>query len=119
MEPRPDIVLLGTQWQPRALLRAQLIEEGFDVVATDRWSDARRHLRPGIKPRLAIVDTQDLPDAQQVLADLSVLMKPDQVLVLAAMSTVADDEIQRLGFHVVKRPIAIERIIDAVKRAIR
>jgi len=27
----PDIVLLGAEWPSRALLRAQLIEEGFDV----------------------------------------------------------------------------------------
>jgi DNA-binding NtrC family response regulator len=118
MEPRPDIVLLGTQWRPRALLRAQLIEEGFEVVATETWPDARRHLRPGMKPRLLIVDVQQLPDAAQVLADLRVLMKPDRVLVLSAMSTVSDDEIQRLGFHAVKRPIAIEQIVDAVTRII-
>jgi len=118
MEPRPDIVLLGTEWRPRALLRAQLIEEGFDVVATDTWSDARRHLRPGMKPRLAIVDVQALPDAEQVLADLRVLMKPDQVLVLSAMSAVSDEAIERLGFRTVKRPIAIEHIIEVVKNLI-
>jgi DNA-binding response OmpR family regulator len=119
MEPRPDIVLLGAEWRARALLRAQLIEEGFDVVATDTWPDARRHLRPGMKPRLVIVDTHELADAQQVLADLRVLMKPDRVLVLSAMSTVPEDEIQRLGFRAVKRPIAIEQIVDAVTRIIR
>lgn len=119
MEPRPDIVLLGAEWRTRALLRAQLIEEGFDVVATDTWPEARRHLRPGMKPRLVIVDVQELPDAERVLDDLRVLMKPDRVLILSAMSTVSDEEIQRLGFHAVKRPIAIERIIEVVKRVIR
>jgi len=54
-----------------------------------------------------------------VLADLRVLMKPDRVLVLSAMSTVPEDEIQRLGFRAVKRPIAIEQIVDAVTRIIR
>lgn len=31
----PDIVLLGPEWPERALLRAQLVEEGHDVVAID------------------------------------------------------------------------------------
>jgi hypothetical protein len=32
-----DIVLLATDGQPRTLIRAQLIEEGFDVAGTDSW----------------------------------------------------------------------------------
>jgi hypothetical protein len=52
-QPSPDIVLLGAERQPRALIRAQLIEAGFDVVATDTWPMMRRHLRPGSKPRLS------------------------------------------------------------------
>src|SRR5207244_5159085 len=89
----PDIVLLGVAWQPRALLRAQLIEEGFEVVATDSWPTIRGHFRPGAKPRLAIVDLKDLPNPRQVLDDLRVLMKPDHVLVLTAIGTVEADDI--------------------------
>ena len=58
----PDIVFLAVEWQPRALIRAQLIEEGFEVVATASWAVMRRHLRPGSKPRLAIVDLKGLAD---------------------------------------------------------
>ena|SRR5437773_1645556 len=116
MEPRPDIVLLGVEWRPRALVRAQLIEEGFDVVATDSWPEARRFLRPGMKPDLVVVDLQGLPDPEGVLADLRVLMRPDRVLVLSAASTLPVEETAGFGFHVVKRPIPIERIVDAVKK---
>src|SRR5262245_66564429 len=84
--PPPDIVFLAPEWQPRALIRAQLIEEGFEVVATRSWPMMRRHLRPGSKPRLAIVDLKDLADPRSVLRDLAVLMKPDRVLVLSARS---------------------------------
>ena len=41
----PDIVLLDAEWPSRALLRAQLIEDGFDVLATDTWTTMRRYLR--------------------------------------------------------------------------
>ena len=51
-----DIVLLSAEWPSRALLRAQLIEEGLEVVATDTWTMMRRHLRPGSRSRFAILD---------------------------------------------------------------
>lgn len=115
----PDIVLLGTEWKPRALLRAQLIEDGLEVLAADSWATARRHLRPGSKPRLVIVDLQGLPEPHRVLADLHVLMKPKHVLVLTALGTVLQDDIDRFGFHVVKRPVSIGSIVAAAAQALR
>ena len=117
--PAPDIVLLAAEWQPRALLRAQLIEEGFDGLATDTWTTMQRYLRPDSKPALAIVDLQGLPEPDGVLNDLKVLMKPHRVLVLTALGTVAPTQIQALGFRVAGRPIPIGSIVAAAARAIR
>jgi hypothetical protein len=100
-----DIVLLDAEWPSRALLRAQLIEDGFDGLATDTWMKMRHYLRPGSKPQLAIVDLQGLPQPEQVLEDLKVLMPPRRVLVLSALGTVADEVLARWGFSHVKRPI--------------
>jgi hypothetical protein len=110
----PDIVLLATEWQPRALIRAQLIEEGLTVVATDTWPMMRRHLRPGMKPRLAFIDLKGLSEPATVLADLHVLMKPDRVLVLTADGTVPQADVARLGFHALSRPISIDDIVRSV-----
>ena len=115
----PDIALLGTAWEPRALLRAQLIEEGFDVVATSTWAMMRRWLQPGVQPKLAIVDLFDLDNARSVLRDLRVLMKPDRVLVLTALGTLASSDVEGLGFHAIARPIAIKDIVAAAARAIQ
>ena len=118
MDSSADIVLLGAEWPSRALLRAQLIEEGLEVVATDTWTMMRRHLRPGSTPRFAIVDLHGLTDPEGVLKDLSVLMKPDRVLVLTDMVTLSPDAIERLGFRVLKRPLSIGRVVAAVVRAL-
>jgi DNA-binding response OmpR family regulator len=115
----PDIVLLGVEWQPRALLRAQLIEEGFEVLATDDWTTMRESLRPGSEPWLAIVDLQGLPQPDRVLADLRVLMKPGRVLVLTALGAVPRDQIERFGFRMVHRPIQIAEVVATAARAIR
>jgi hypothetical protein len=114
MSEAADIVLLGAEWQPRALIRAQLIEEGFEVVATDSWEMMRRHLRPGSKPRLAIVDLQGLPNPLDVLEGLRLLMKPQHVLVLTAIGTVSRADIERLGFVAVPRPIVVSDVMNAV-----
>jgi hypothetical protein len=111
----PDIVILAVEWRSRALIRAQLIEECFDVAATNTWSMMRRYLRPGSKPRLAIVDLQNLANSKEILRDLGVLMQPSRVLVLRASGTVSQAEIERLGFRVMNRPISIKDIIAAAR----
>jgi hypothetical protein len=118
-EPPPDIVLLGAEWQSRALLRAQLIEEGYDVVATDTWPMMRRHLRPGAKPRLALVDLSGLAEPHRVLTELRVLMKPNRVVILAAIGTVQPETIERLGFRALRRPIAIKDVVATVDSELR
>jgi hypothetical protein len=117
--PPPDIILLAAEWQPRALLRAQLIEEGFEVLATDSWATMRRWLRPGAKPSLAVVDLQGLPEPERVLNDLKVLMRPSRVLVLTSIGTVTPHAIEALGFQVARRPIRIGSVVATATRVLR
>jgi hypothetical protein len=77
----------------------------------------RRHLRPGLKPRLAFVDVRGLDEAEQVLQDLAVLMKPERVFVLTATATVPPSEIAALGFRVLRRPLTIAAIVGVVSEA--
>jgi DNA-binding response OmpR family regulator len=118
-EPPPDVVLLGADWKTRALIRAQLIEEGLEVVATNTWPMMRRHLRPGARPRLALVDLKGLEEPRRVLRDFAVLMKPEHVLVLTAAATVPRSVIARLGYQILDRPLTIAAIVSAVRSALR
>jgi hypothetical protein len=111
----PDIVLLATDRLARAPLRAQLIEDGFEVVATDTWPAMREHLRPGARPRLAIVDLQGLENPSDVLDGLRVLMKPEHVLVIGALGSVASRDLERAGFRVLPRPVSIDEIVRAAR----
>lgn len=116
MQHRPAVVLLGVEWQPRALIRAQLIEDGFDVLATDAWP-MMRHLVRSRKPGLAIIDLQGLAEPRIVLGELGALMTPDRVIVLTASGTLAPEEIERLGFRVLQRPIAIGDVVKVAADA--
>jgi len=117
MNTPPDIVLLASDRHTRAPLRAQLIEDGFEVVATETWPAMREHLRPGAKPRLAIVDLQGLEHPREVLDGLRVLMKPGCVLVISAAGTVAPDDLARRGMTVLRRPASIDEVVAAVRAA--
>src|SRR5207244_11497256 len=87
-------------------------EEGFEVVATNTWAMMRRHLRPGMKPRLALVDLLNLPQPANVLDDLRVLMKPERVLVLIAAGTLSAADVERRGFRTASRPIVIGDVVQ-------
>lgn len=66
-----EILLIAADWQLRALVRAQLLEEGFDVRALPSLEIALAHLlRSSGQPRLTIVDTQDLQVETRQLSDL-------------------------------------------------
>lgn len=111
--------MLASEWQPRALIRAQLLEAGFAVVATDTWSGMRKLLRPRLRPRLALVDLKGLREPRRVLDHLSVLMKADRVLVLAATGTIPAPDLERGGFRTLSRPIDIEQVVRAARDAMR
>jgi hypothetical protein len=115
----PEIVLLGPEWPERALLRAQLLEEGYDVVATDAWPIPRQYLRSGMKPRLLIVDLQGLPEPREALDEVRAVIPPDHVLVVTALGTITADEIAHFGFHVIKRPIRVADIVTAARGLLR
>jgi hypothetical protein len=119
MESPPDIVLLAPEWATRLAIRAQLIEDGFDVVATDTWSMLRSVLRPGMKPRAVLVDLKALPDPVRVLDDLPLLMKPDRVLVITASGTVSHDDVAQRGFHVVSRPLILADVVGTAEELVR
>jgi len=113
--PVPDVVLLSADRRARAPLRAQLIEEGFDVLAADTWPMMREHLRPGAKPRLVIVDLQRLPNPREVLDGLRVLMRPERVLVLTALGSVTPAELESAGFRTLRRPASVDDVVRAAK----
>lgn len=108
-------MLLAPEWAGRAPLRAQLIEEGFEVVAVDTWESARPQLRPGMKPGLVIVDLHGLENPETVLDNLRILMNPSRVLVVTALGTLPPAQVEGLGFHVLRRPVSVGDIVASVR----
>lgn len=116
---RPDFVLIGPEWPTRALLCAQLLEEGYKVAAIDGWPVPERYARGPMTPRAVIVDLLGLPEPGRVITELPLLIPPDRVLVVTALATLAIDELGERGFLVVRRPASIGDIVSAAKRLLQ
>ena len=115
----PDVVLLCSEWPTRALLNAQLVEEGYDVVTTDEWPIPRQHLRAEGKPRALVIDLQGLPDPAVVLDEVRHLIQPHRVVVIAAIATVDTTSIRQMGFRVLVRPVAVGEVVAAVREVLK
>jgi hypothetical protein len=48
-----------------------------------------------------------------VLDELRFVMPPDRVLIIAALGTLAVDEIRQIGYHVVARPTSAREVVAA------
>ena len=95
MDPKPpDVMVLGTTWPERALLRAQLIEEGHEVVAVDTWPIPRLYRRPGMKPRVLLIDLRELPKPRETLDEVRFVLPPERVLVVTALGSLTSQEVQ-------------------------
>jgi hypothetical protein len=114
-EPLADILLLGAEWRERALLRAQLIEDGYDVVAIDAWPIPELFRLPAMLPRLLIIDLQGLPNPRETLEEVRRMFPAGRVLVLTALGTVSAADIRRLGLTAIDRPATIGQVAEAVR----
>jgi hypothetical protein len=115
----PDVVLIGPEWPARALVRAQLVEEGYDVVATDAWPIPRQYLRSDTKPRALVIDLQGLPDPQTTLDELRHVIDAGRVVVVTAIGTVEIDRIRQMGFRALRRPVTVGEIVREVATVLR
>jgi hypothetical protein len=114
MDPKPpDVIVLGAGWPERALLRAQLIEEGHEVVAVDSWPIPRLYRRAGMKPRVLLIDLHQLPNPRETLDEVRLVLPPERVLVVTALGSLTAGEVRARGFHVIERPASIGQIVGA------
>jgi hypothetical protein len=105
--------VLGAKWPERALLRAQLIEQGHEVVAVDTWPIPRLFRQPGMKPRVLLIDLHELPKPRETLHEVRFVLPPERVLVLTALGSLTGEAVRELGFNVIERPATIGQIVAA------
>jgi hypothetical protein len=119
MTTKTLIWIISSQQWPRAYLRAELLERGFEAVGyTDLASAvAALDLSPRTRPRGVVLESRDQPIEPRLL---DAIMKTSVSVILLVGAVEANDPIVK-QYHwaaVMKRPISIGAIADKVREVI-
>jgi DNA-binding NtrC family response regulator len=111
-------MVVGKDWTARALLRAQLIEEGLDVEAHEAVADALQSLGPGpILPALLIADLSASDDPAADAHRLAAWTPRIPVWIIASRATIVGKALKGRGFETILfRPVDMKELVDQVKQ---
>jgi DNA-binding response OmpR family regulator len=114
-----EILLIAAGWRLRALVRAQLLEEGFEVCALPALEVALAHLsRGGERPALILLDTQGLAFDAQALSNLRRLSGQAPLMLCAgASSPVEAWQEGGAAARVLRRPFRVGDLVEEVRRS--
>jgi DNA-binding response OmpR family regulator len=113
----PRVWIVSADHWPRALLRAELIERGFDAVGFETSKDVLAALllprsRP---PALVVVDLHEQVVEAKLLERL--LRAGIPIVAIADATRTMDEEIRQLGWAAsLRRPVSIGAIAETVER---
>lgn len=115
-----QVVLVGKDWQTRALLRAQLIEEGLEVEAVETVREALRTLQePALRPSLLIVDLCSSEDPSTEIEQLAAWAARIPVWIIASRNLLAEPQLKGRGFELILvRPIDVGELVEQIKRRV-
>jgi DNA-binding response OmpR family regulator len=112
-----EILLISADWQFRALVYAQLQEEGFQVRALPSLEAALAAVMRGSeRPRLMILDMQGIEAEAQVVTDLWRLTAEAPLILCGGPSSQARLSMQGLlPARVMLRPFRVDDLVKEVR----
>jgi hypothetical protein len=111
------VLIVGRAWQVRALLRAQLIEDGFDVLAVDDWAAATTLLLSLGLPRVTVLILDEEPDPAGLLREAFGVLPRHRVVVLTSAGALPIERVHAADYpHALARPYAMADAIALVRR---
>ncbi len=113
-----EVVLAGKEWKARALLRAQLIEEGLDVEAHESVGAALESLEPSpILPGLLIADLASSDDPSADVDQLASWTGQIPIWIIASRAMIVEKSLKGRGFEMVLfRPLDLHELVDQIKQ---
>jgi DNA-binding response OmpR family regulator len=114
-----EILLIAADWHLRALVRAQLLEEGFEVRALPALEVALAHLKAGgERPGLILLDTQGVAFDAQAVSELRQVSGPAPLILCGgAWSQVEARQEGLAAARVLRRPFRVGDLVEEVWRS--
>ena len=114
----PEVIVVGKDWQTRALLRAQLIEEGLEVEAYETVSSALENVaKSGVLPKLLIADLSRSDDLSAEVGQLARWAKRIPTWIIASHTLIVGKDLKGRGFEVILlRPVDLGELVEQIKQ---
>jgi len=112
------ILIAGKDWQARALLRAQLLEEGVEVEAHETISEALAVLLAGADlPDLLIADISASDDPSADVEALSAWSRKLPIWIIASRTYIVEKGLRGHGFEVtLMRPVDVGELVEQIRQ---
>src|SRR5580658_8538422 len=97
-----QILIAGKDWRARALLRAQLLEEGFEVEAYETIPEALATLEPGQSlPDLLLADVSESDDPSGDVEALATWSRKVPIWIIASRTYIIEKGLKGHGFEMI------------------
>jgi DNA-binding NtrC family response regulator len=112
------VVVVGRDWQARALLRAQLLEEGLEVEAYETARTALAALEgTELLPALLVADLFASDDPATEIEQLASRAHQVPTWIMAGKNLIAEKRLQGRGFEVILfRPVDMSELVEQIKQ---
>jgi CheY-like chemotaxis protein len=113
-----QILIAGKDWQARALLRAQLLEEGFEVEAYETIPEALATLPSAPNPPdLLIADISASDDPSADVEALASWSRRVPIWIIASRAFIIEKGLKGHGFEMILlRPVDVGELVDQIKQ---
>ncbi len=113
-----QVILIGKDWQARALVRAQLIEEGVNAEAYLTAKEAMEGTGD-LLPALIVADLVASDNLEAEIIELAKWTRQVPVWIIAGRDLIAGKLLHGRGFEMVLyRPIDVGELVEQIKRRI-
>ena len=115
-----QVLLAGRDWKTRALLRAQLIEEGLEVRAFESVAEAIEAATEKGAPPLLIADLAESSNPADEVSKLAGWSGRLPILIIASRSVIDARDLEGRGFEAVLfRPVDVGELVEQIKRRVK
>ena len=113
-----QVLLAGKDWHARALLRAQLIEEGVSVEAYETVEEALAQLEfRSLLPALLIADISGSDDPSADIESLTAWAKTIPIWIIASHTLSVKGGLQGRGFETLLfRPVDVRNLLQQIQQ---
>lgn len=117
----PFVLLIIPDWQTRALIHAQLVEDGYEVGTAPSLDRALKWLLRGLWPDVAVVllDLRDETPDEQLARKLGALRSLAPVMALTGPFGPNRDALTRMGVQaILSRPVTVGQVTAALRQLV-